>query len=61
MTILQEEMAKRSEIITNVGYLMSAGLVDITPNTESLFQRGLVTMLEVNELVRKQQNEAFEK
>ncbi|MDO4305960.1 MAG: hypothetical protein Q4C77_03935 [Eubacteriales bacterium] len=61
MTILQKEMAQRSDAIKNMGYLMVAGLVDITPENESLFQSGLVAMLEENEQDRKQQNEVFEK
>lgn len=61
MTILQKEIAQRSEAIKSMGYLMAAGLVDITPESESLFQSGLVAMLEENEQDRKQQNEVFEK
>lgn len=61
MTILQKEMAQRSEVIKNMGYLMAAGLVDITPESERVFQSGMAAMMEANEQGRRQQNEVFEK
>ena len=61
MTVLQKEIAQRSDAIKNMGYLMEAGLVDITPDSESILQCGLVAMLEANEQDTKLQNEAFER
>lgn len=61
MTILQKEMAKRSVAISRMGHMMAAGVVDITPEAESMVQQGLVAMLEANEQDAKAQNEAFEK
>lgn len=61
MTILQKEMAQRSETIKNMGYLMAAGLVDIAPDNESVFQTGMAAMLEANEQDAKTQNETFER
>lgn len=61
MTIMQKEMQQRSEAIKNMGYLMAAGLVDITPESERVFQSGMVAMIEANEQGRRQQNEVFEK
>ena len=61
MTIMQKEMQQRSEAIKNMGYLMAAGLVDITPESERVFQSGMAAMMEANEQGRRQQNEVFEK
>ena len=61
MTILQKEMAQRSEVIKNMGYLMAAGLVNITPENESIFQTAMAAMLEANEQDAKMQNETFER
>lgn len=61
MTILQKEIQKRSWAIENLGNLMAMGLIDITPESESLLQTGLVAMLEVNERDKAAQEEAFEK
>ena len=44
MTILQKEIQERSRAISTMGNLMVGGVVDITPETESIFQTGLTAM-----------------
>ena len=59
MTILQEEIQKRSQIISDMGYWIIRGLVNITPENESSLQTGLAAMLEANEKDKAVQEEAF--
>ena len=59
MTILQKEIQKRSEAISTMGNLMAGGVVDITAENESIFQTGLVAMMEANEKAKTVQEEAF--
>ena len=61
MTILQREIQKRSQVISDMGYWMIMGLVNITPENESFLQTGLAAMLEANEKDRAAQEETFEK
>lgn len=61
MTILQKEIQKRSKVISDMGYWMIMGLVNITPENESFLQTGLVAMLEANEKDKAAQENAFEK
>lgn len=56
MTILQKEIQERSRAIIAMGNLMAGGVVDITPETESIFQTGLATMIVANEQDRAVQN-----
>ncbi len=57
MTDLQREMARRSAAISTMGYLMTAGVVDIIPpDVESFVQQGLVAMLEANEHDKRLKN-----
>lgn len=59
MTILQKEIQKRSQAIRTMGNLMAGGIVDITPENESIFQTGLVAMMEANEKDKAVQEEIF--
>lgn len=59
MTILQKEIQKRSQAISTMGNLMAGGIVDITPENESIFQTGLVAMMEANEKYKAVQEEIF--
>ena len=61
MTILQKEIQKRSKVISDMGYWMIMGLVNITPENESFLQTGLAAMLEANEKDKATQENAFEK
>lgn len=61
MTILQKEIQKRSEVISDMGDLMIMGFLNITPENESLLQKGLVAMMEANENDKALQENAFEK
>ena len=61
MTILQKEIQKRSKVISDMGYWMVMGLVNITPENESFLQTGLAAMLEANEKDKAAQENAFEK
>lgn len=49
MTILQKEVQERSQAISTMGNLMAGGVVDITPECESIFQTGLAAMIVANE------------
>lgn len=61
MTILQKEIQKRSKVISDMGYWMIMGLVNITPENKSFLQTGLAAMLEANEKDKATQENAFEK
>lgn len=61
MTILQKEIQKRSKVISDMGYWMIMGLVNVTPENESFLQTGLAAMLEANEKDKATQENAFEK
>lgn len=55
MTIMQKKIIDTSEKINRAGYLMAGGLVDITPDLESIMQRALVMFIEENEKNREAQ------
>lgn len=56
MTILQKEIQEHSRAIIAMGNLMAGGVVDITPETESIFQTGLAAMIIANEQDKAVQN-----
>lgn len=61
MTISQKEIRQKSEVINRMGYLMSAGLMDINSDNESIIQRVMTMFIVENEENRKRQEEAFNK
>lgn len=61
MTILQKEIAERSTTINGMGHLMMSGLVDITPDSESIMQTAMTIMLALNEHDRKMVEEITNK
>ncbi len=61
MTILQREMSERSKAIQRMGNMMSAGMLDITPENESMIQNGIAAMISANEEAEKLQAETFRK
>lgn len=61
MTILQKEIQERSRAISTMGNLMAGGVVDITPETESIFQTGLTAMITANEQDKAVQDRVLKK
>ena len=61
MTILQREMSERSKAIQRMGDMMAAGMLDITPENESMIQNGIAAMISANEEAEKLQAETFRK
>lgn len=61
MNILQKEIQERSQAISTMGNLMASGVVDITPETESIFQTGLAAMITANEQDKAVQDRVLKK
>ena len=59
MTIMQREIIERSKAIQRMGDMMAAGMVDITPENESVIQNGIAAMISANEEAEKLQAETF--
>lgn len=54
MTILEKEIKERAAVINGMGYLIMAGLVDITADNESLLQTAMTAMIVLNEREKKE-------
>ena len=53
MTILHREICERNMAIERMGYMMGAGVLDITAENEKYFQEAMVLMMEQNREARE--------